>query len=115
MEDGGWRMEDGGWIEMENEGWIEMENEGWMFEERFYESTSQYNWASFSAVGRNSKAWSADKRKAEEKIFKFSTAFSSCLLALPVVLPNITEYTVKQELELAALLRYGSTFTGKVL
>jgi hypothetical protein len=60
-----------------------------MLEECFYELTSQYNWAS-SAVGtvRPDRLISARLRR------KFSTAFSNCLL--PVVLPNITEYTVKQ-------------------
>jgi hypothetical protein len=61
-----------------------------MLEECFYESTSQYNWASLSDVGtvRPDRLISARLRR------KFSTAFSNCLL--PVVLPNITEYTVKQ-------------------
>jgi hypothetical protein len=43
MKDGGWRVDGGGW---------RMENEKWMFEECFYESTSQYNWASLCAVSR---------------------------------------------------------------
>jgi hypothetical protein len=43
-------------VEIENGGWMEMEmeNEEWMFEGYVFksqESTSQYNWASLSAVG----------------------------------------------------------------
>jgi hypothetical protein len=50
-----------------------MENEEWMFEECFYESRSQYNWASLYAVGevRPDRLISARLRR------KFSTAFSS--------------------------------------
>ena len=85
-------IENGGWMEME------MENEEWMFEGYVFksqESTSQYNWASLSAVGtvRPDRLISARLRR------KFSNFQQpSPIVLLPVVLPDITEYTVKQEL-----------------
>ena len=72
-------------------------NREWRMDVRrmFYESTSQYNWASLSAVGtvRPDRLISARLRR------KFSNFQQpSPIVLLPVVLPDITEYTVKQEL-----------------